>query len=355
MWLFDVSGFPPRWYCGNWSYQLGWLFIASQLIIFISYITIPAIISYYISKRKDINFPVILWLFVAFILFCGIGHLFDAVAFWYPWYRFLAFWHFLTGLVSLVTASTMIFLVPKLLAIPERNLALESQLTARNKELLEVNDELQRFAYVASHDLQTPTRTISLNTELLYRRSDGLEEKDRKRVQRVWKSAQRLAKLIDDLLAFSRVDTRYEGKKDVRLDVVFEEVYQDICEIGYSVKKVGSLGILECDKGQITLLFQNLVINGLKYNESEKPSVEVSREEGKEYVRLVFSDDGIGIEEKYWNKIFEPFRRLHTYDEYEGSGIGLSVCKRVMNKHGGKIYVRKSSQDGTVIIAEFPK
>lgn len=128
--LFATDGFPPRWFCGSWPESLGWLHIFSDVTIFIAYTAIPLTISYFIFKRKTFGFHPILWLFVAFILLCGITHLVEASMFWQPWYRFSGLMKFLTAVVSVGTALTLIHLIPYLMNIPEARDRLESFINA---------------------------------------------------------------------------------------------------------------------------------------------------------------------------------------------------------------------------------
>lgn len=210
------------------------------------------------------------------------------------------------------------------------------ELQQLNEALLKSNKELENFAYITSHDLQEPLRTITSFTQLLALKYDNQLDQDAKDYIRfVVSGAKHMHELINGLLIYSRISRKESVFSEVDLNKVIDEIRANLrliikernCQINSS-----DLPVVFADKTQMIQLFQNLTENGIKFS-SKNPHINISgREEGKNYVFSV-KDEGIGIEPKYFDKIFEIFKRLHQRDEYPGTGIGLAICKKVVDNH----------------------
>ena len=213
------------------------------------------------------------------------------------------------------------------------------------KELQRSNMELNQFAYVASHDLQEPLRAIRNFCELLQRRcADQIDEKGQDFMRRIVDGATRMQRLIDDLLAYSRLQTQNDPYELVEMQKVCVEavamLQMSISECGGSVQTLGELPILNGDRGQLLQLMENLIGNALKYRrEGESPDVTIGSEFKSDTWEFSVMDNGIGIPPDKREVVFDVFRRLHGRDEYSGTGIGLAKCERVVRRHGGKIWV----------------
>jgi PAS domain S-box-containing protein len=234
------------------------------------------------------------------------------------------------------------------------------ELAAANAELERSNRELQDFAYVASHDLQEPLRKIQAFSDLLVSQyGAGLGEEGRDFLARMQKASRRMHVLINDLLAFSRVTTKAQPFVPVDLSEVAREVLEDlearVRQSGGRVE-VGELPTVEADPLQMRQLLQNLIGNALKFHRAgEPPAVEVRGETSdNNHCRLTVADNGIGFDEKYLDRIFTPFQRLHGRGEYEGTGMGLAVCRKIVERHGGTITARSAPGAGTTFIVELP-
>ncbi|HEY9642333.1 MAG TPA: PAS domain-containing protein [Coleofasciculaceae cyanobacterium] len=234
----------------------------------------------------------------------------------------------------------------------------EQQLAALAIELQQSNQELEQFAYVASHDLQEPLRAITSYTQLLAKRYQGqLDEKADKYIHYAVDGASRMQRLIQDLLAYSRIG-RYELKQQPTncyavLDQVVKDLQVAIAESQATIH-IEPLPTLLADSGQLAQIFQNLIGNAIKYRGESAPVITVSASrQGLEWIFSV-QDNGIGIEPQYTERIFGIFQRLHTRREYEGTGLGLAICKKMVERHHGRIWVESQLGQGTTFFFSLP-
>ncbi len=220
------------------------------------------------------------------------------------------------------------------------------------------NEDLQQFAYVASHDLQEPLRMVSSYTYLLSDRyGDQLDDKARKYIGYAVEGAVRMQNLIQDLLAYSRVDTRGTDLVLLDLNTVFqyakENLHALITETNAGVT-ADFLPMVEGDESQLVAVFQNLIHNGIKFRGESIPKVHITAQLDGKFWLLGFNDNGIGIDEKYKDKIFIIFQRLHARNEYSGTGIGLALCKRIIERHRGNIWFDSLPGKGSTFFVSLP-
>ncbi len=245
------------------------------------------------------------------------------------------------------------------------NSTLEQRVQQRTVELELRNRELQEFAYVASHDLQEPLRKIHSFADLLVaEHAASLDEQARSYLGRLQHAALRMSNLISDLLAFSRVQTRGDTFARVDLGQVAQEVLVDLEEAVREAKAgvdVGPLPEVEADATQMRQLLQNVIGNALKYRRADVPlrvqvggRVEAGAEASPSVAVIEVADNGIGFEEKYLDRIFTPFQRLHGRGVYGGTGMGLAICRRIVERHGGAITARSSPGAGSVFEIRLP-
>ena len=219
-------------------------------------------------------------------------------------------------------------------------------------DLQRSNEELQRFAYVASHDLQEPLRSIISFTQLLERRYKGRLDADADEfIAFIVEGGNRMQRLIEDLLQLSRVETKARPLVPTNTGEVVADVLQlmeaSIREAGATVE-VGDLPTVMADAAQLAQVFTNLVGNALKYRRPDvPPEVRISAERAGRFWRFAVADNGIGIEAEYFDRIFVIFQRLHTREEYEGTGIGLAVVRKIVERHGGRIWVESTPGEGS--------
>ena len=256
----------------------------------------------------------------------------------------------------------------------------EQKITLLNKQLLEnisrlkaSNEELERFAYVASHDLQEPLRKIILFSDQLgikYRpllRDEGVDF-----IERITKASERMRNLIKNILNFSKASQNSEAFEETNLNTLMEGILSDL-EVSISQKEaiitVGELPTLRLIPSQFRQLFQNLIINALKFcKEDSAPEIEIFADKtpgfnvggviddhyGHDCWNIYIRDNGIGFEQKYADEIFTLFKRLNSYDKFEGTGIGLSICKKIVDKHKGHISAVSNIGEGTTFIISLP-
>ena len=231
-------------------------------------------------------------------------------------------------------------------------------------DLARSNAELEQFAYVASHDLQEPLRKIlAFGDRLKSKCTEGLGEDGRDYLTRMLNAAGRMQTLIQDLLTLSRVATQPHPFGPVDLQDIVGHVLSDLesrIERLHGRVEIGALPVIIADRQQMTQLFQNLIGNALKFHRPAQPPVvrvsseQVSSDEEISSCRIVVEDNGIGFDEKHIDKIFQVFQRLHGRGEYDGSGIGLSICRKIVERHGGSISAMGTPGSGAKFTVTLP-
>ncbi len=233
-------------------------------------------------------------------------------------------------------------------------------LASRAAQLARSNRELEQFSYIASHDLQEPLRMVGSYTQLLEQRyGPQLDDDAREFLRYAREGATRMRELIDALLSYSRIDTRAEPFQRVAADDVLNVAVSNLrgalVQSGAVLHRT-PLPIVEVDRIQLGQVFQNLIGNAVKFHGPKPPQIWIGAERrGAEWLFTV-RDDGIGIPPEYQERIFIIFQRLHTREEYPGTGIGLAVCKKVVERHGGKLWVESSGVpgEGTTFLFTLP-
>lgn len=239
----------------------------------------------------------------------------------------------------------------------------ERDLEDRTAELERSNLELEEFAFIASHDLQEPLRKIEMfGNELNKYHRDDLSEEGLDYLFRIKSAAGRMRDMVNDLLSLSRISRNKEPFVEISLNQLIDEVLNDF-EASIRDKKalikVETLGNIKADRSQIKQLFMNLIGNALKYQRESIPPLieirdEVVQKASRKWLLIFVKDNGIGFDEKYVEKIFAPFERLHGIGQYEGSGMGLAICSKIVKRHGGKITATSTPNESSTFIVSLP-
>lgn len=347
--------------------ELIWLHAASDALIGVACFLIPVALIWFLRRRRrPLAFSWALILFSIFVPLLGLSHLLDVVAIWQPIYYLQGYASAIAAIVGIVTAILILPLVPKLLAmrtseeLAEANQRLREEIASRElaeedlrrtlEELKAAVHELEQFAYITSHDLQAPLRTISGFSQLLIHRyrtkfdGDGLEFLDY-----IDKGTRQMQTLIQDLLALSRVGRTDPSAFERRplaesvtkaVQGLQEQINRSGAEIVF-----GTLPEITANHGLIQQLLHNLIGNAIKFQKpAVRPRVQIAIERIGENWELVIADNGIGIPADQLDSIFAIFRRLHPPELYEGTGIGLAICKKIVSYHGGEIWATSDEQ-----------
>lgn len=376
------SGFMPHGYCFLWTPGLLWTHVLSDLIIAASYFSIPFALWHLAQKRPDLPFRWAFVLFGVFVMACGTTHLFSIWNIWYADYWQESWVKVLTAATSVLTAILLWPLIPRALAIPSQqqlaqaiqnlehevaqrkrielelrqsNAELEqhrTQLSELTRDLKRSNTDLEQFAYAASHDLQEPLRMVTGYLGLVEQRlQDKLDTETRDFMAFATDGARRMQGLIQAILEYSRIGTRGVAPSPVDSAAAFNDALHLLQgQISQTRAEVTArhLPRVLADPTQLTQLFQNLIGNAIKFCKASPPQVRIEARRESGHWRFSVTDNGIGIAPEYRERVFGIFQRLHTRREFPGAGIGLSLCKRIVERHGGTIGVEPAPGGGSV-------
>lgn len=249
------------------------------------------------------------------------------------------------------------FVVASVVNISERK-ATETTLQEKLLELQRSNADLEQFAYVCSHDLQEPLRVISNYTQLLTMRYQGQFDEDANDfAEFIVDATKRMQGLINDLLLYSRVETKGQAFKTTDCNKSVEMAVSNLAlaiEENDATVTADELPVVFADSSQMLQVFQNLISNAIKFRSSERPHIQISAQKSDHCWHFTISDNGLGIDMKYADRIFVIFQRLHSREQYPGSGIGLAICKKIVERHGGMIWIESKLGQGTTFHFTVP-
>ncbi len=240
-------------------------------------------------------------------------------------------------------------------ALSEANQELEHS----NQKLEKSNEELERFAYIASHDLKQPLNTVISFSQLLHKElEDTASKSTQDYLDFIMNSSNQMKRLIEDILEYSKLSEQKRAPQIIDLNVLVEEVEASILDMikrkNVQINVIGTLPTLKQEKTKMVLLFKNLIENGIKYNQSKIPIISIQQCKYESFTRMSFTDNGIGIEEKHFSKLFKMFSRLHHGKDYEGTGLGLSLCKKIVQNMGGTISIESQLGEGSTFHVDIP-
>lgn len=271
-----------------------------------------------------------------------------------------------TYIVSIIAASLLVLggLIFRQYSLQRRNNKVlqgkNEQIDGQNKLLKQVNEELEQFAHVASHDLREPLRTIGSFSTLLNRHyEDQLDDTAREYQGFIQSAVKRMQRLLDDLLDYARIDRKEGERETTDLKRLLQEVLLNLknqVESSQAVVEISALPSIKVFPRQMVQLFQNLISNGIKYRGTEAPHIRISSTFSAQTNTHIFAiaDNGIGMSPSGLERIFDMFVRLHGQEEYEGSGIGLATCKKIVERHGGEIWAESTPGQGSTFYFSIP-
>lgn len=388
------AGFIPHGYCLLWRTDLLLLHALSDLVVAVAYLTIPVAIWRILRVRRDFKHRSVPVLFALFIAACAVTHLMALLTLWVPAYGVQGVVKAVCAVISGATAIVIWRLVPALIAVPgpddharkavslalevqrrsqaeaalkvaldqlgRVNQELESRVALRTSDLTRANEELERFAYIASHDLRAPLRALMTIPdwlrESLILHYDKIEDELEDDLHEMEVQSRRMDQLLTDLLTYARIGQSGELLCDVDpAETIRESARLSGMPAGFAVDVEGELPKVRCAPTELALVMRNLISNAIKHHDRDHGRIVVRGRADGDMVRIEVSDDGPGIARAYAEKVFEMFSTLRPRDEVEGSGMGLAMVKKVMDRAGGFVHLGEPRTGrGAVFELVFP-
>ncbi|WP_020165326.1 sensor histidine kinase [Methyloversatilis discipulorum] len=365
----ELNTLLPHGYCFSWQRDLLLLHVLSDTLIALAYFTIPITLWVFVRRRADLGFRSAFVMFGVFIMACGVTHVMDVWTLWNPDFWLDGWIRAFTAVVSLATAVLLWRLIPLALALPspdslrraneelraeiDRRQQYEAQLQAMNERMRLQIDELEAMSYAIAHDVRGPLRHIDGFARVLGDRLGvaDTEPASLSYLQRIRASVRHLSDIVEGLLAFSRASRAemHLERCDARalVDDVLEELAPELDGRELDIS-IGELPRIRADRTLMFQVFYNLIANAVKYTRGCNPArirIECERSDDGQYTFQV-RDNGAGFDMKYASKLFGVFQRLHHASEFEGTGIGLANVKRIVDRHGGRIWAEASPGHG---------
>ena len=351
--FFSSDGFMPHGHCYLWDGRILWLNVLSDAFIALAYFSIPISLLIFVRRRKDLEFSSLYLSFALFIVSCGFTHLCEVLTVWIPVYRLQAAIKCVTAVASMVTAVLLVRVLPRLLRFPSPR-----DLRKANQELQRANQELEAFSYSVSHDLRAPLRAIDGFSKLLVKRNTSLDPDSARMLGLVRSETQRMNQLIEDLLEFSRVVRKPMNCVEVDMEALATAAFQECraMEPDRQVElKMRPLPKVIGEAGMLRQAWVNLISNAIKFSRSrEKAVVEISSSQEDGEVVFSVADNGVGFNMEYAHNLFGVFQRLHTQQEFEGTGVGLALVQRIVQRHGGRIWAQAELEKGATFRFSLP-
>ena len=376
----------PHGMCFLWQTDILLLHVISDGVIAAAYFSIPIALLYFVRRRTDLEYKWLIPLFAAFIVLCGITHMFGIWVVWNPDYWIDGIAKASTAVVSAATAIVLWPLIPKLLALPspadlrQTNASLQSEVEKHRQTQLELealnadlerrvaertralelsNQELERFAYHASHDLRAPLRAISQLSQWIAEDLPTETSKDmRENLELMRSRVSRMETMLNDLLEYARVTTTYDERFEETVNGA--RLIDDVLQLAappdsVHVEVSPAFANVELTRMPLQQILLNLIGNAIKHRDKPDGRVAVTIEDQQDHYRISVSDDGPGIAEEFQTAIFDMFRTLRPRDEVEASGVGLSIVKKATERFGGHIELRSAPGQGATFTISWPK
>ena len=363
---FSSVGFMPHGHCYLWQPSLVTTMVITDVLIGLAYVSISLCL-YVLVRRIQLPFSAMFLAFGLFIAACGTTHFMEVLTLWYPAYWAAAFVKVITAMASVATALIMFPLFPRVIEFAsaarlseERKKQLEVlnlALEARTQELMVANRELEAFSYSVSHDLRSPLRGIDgFSKALSEDYKDRLDPQAQEYLGFVRTGAQRMGQIIDDLLNLARVTRLQVRPQNIDLSSIARETLDDLAqrEPQREVTTLVQEGmVLKADSGLLRNVMENLLSNAWKFTGKsigahiEVGAMRLTDPSSKSDLVYFVRDNGAGFDMAYASKLFGPFQRMHSVEEFAGTGIGLATTRRILERHGGSIRAESAPGKGT--------
>lgn len=357
--FFSSDMFIPHGHCYMWQPAVLWLHVVSDALIATAYFTIPLTLVYFVWRRKDLQFHWMFLCFAIFILVCGASHLMEIWTVWYPTYWLAGAIKAVTAMASIPTAFLLMKLVPFALTLPspaeltaknkqlrqeiDDRVRIERLLSEKNVELGALNEELKAFSYSVSHDLRAPLRSMDgFSMILLEDHALQLDDDGKDALKRIRAASQRMGHLIDDLLRLSEVGSVALKREPLDLSALCSDTVAQLTadHPERAITWVIEPGMqLEGDRALLQIALQNLLANAAKFTgKTASPVIRMGSLEQPGGRVFFVADNGAGFDMSNADQLFGAFQRLHLSTDFPGTGIGLALAKRILLRHGGRIW-----------------
>jgi signal transduction histidine kinase len=362
-WLADTAGQTPHGFCLSWDPVLLWLHAVSDAAIGLAYMTIPLALGVFVSRRGDLVFKPLFLLFALFIVLCGIGHWISLLTLWIPLYWLEGLVKVATACVSVLTAVSLWLLLPRALLLPsplqfrQVNEALAER-RQRAQELVRLNEDLEQFAYVASHDLKAPLHAITqLAAWIGADIQDIASSATLGHVRLMQQRASRLEMLIGSLLSYARTGHDKAPVEVVKLGDLLDEITASLAPPqGFVVRYEAAMPVIRTQRPPLEHVLRNLISNAIKHHDRAQGEVVIAVRMIDGVAEFRVEDDGPGIEPRFHQRIFGIFQTLHARDERETSGVGLSIVQKAVERIGGRIWLESAPpRRGTIFWFTWPE
>lgn len=371
----EIGSFLPHGYCFSWQRDLLALHIVSDALTALAYFSIPVALWSFVRRRSDLQFRSAFIMFGVFIMACGLTHTMDIWTLWFPDFWIDGWIRAFTAVVSVGTAILLWRLIPVALALPsphalrsanqalqaeiERRKDYEAQLKALNERMRQQIEELEAVTYAIAHDVKGPLRHIDGFARALADTTPQEDARSAGYLVRIRASVKHLTDIVEGLLSLSRASRSELNPVEVDAGSLVKEALEELAPEmeGRQIElQIGTLPRLNADRKLLFQVFYNLLSNAVKYTRTRSPAriaIEANYRPGHGYTFSIH-DNGAGFDMKFAHKLFGVFQRLHHADEFEGTGIGLANVKRIVERHGGRVWAEGSPDQGACFRFTLP-
>lgn len=373
----ELQTLLPHGYCFSWQKDLVLLHVIANVLIAVAYFTIPVTLWTFVRRRTDLSFSPIFVMFGVFIMACGVTHVMDIWTLWHPDFWLDGWLRLFTAAVSIATAIMLWRLIPIALSLPSpeslsrANTELKAEITRRkqyetelrtlNSQMKQQIEELEALSYAISHDVRGPLRHIEGFARALADKHPAPADHPAQRyIERIRSSVHHLSDIVEGLLAFSRASRTEMRRERCDMNTLIAEVAEELApdmDSRVVELKIGTLPDVQADPKLLYQVFYNLMANAVKYSRDRVPAlieVDCIDESGDDLVFRI-RDNGAGFDMQYAGKLFGVFQRLHHSSEFEGTGIGLANVKRIVERHGGRVWATGEVNAGASFFVALPR